>query len=114
MWAPVMWAPVIGQPVMSEEHVEPVAHPVGVLAVLQDGAERRRRAVEVELAGADELQRARPVERLGDAGRLEQVGLAQPADGGGDLRRPAARAARAAGACRIAISRATSGWSSQW
>ena len=66
-------------------HSSRVADPVGVLAVLQHRAQRGGGAVDVEVAGADELQGARPVERLGDAGRLEQVGLAQPAGGGGDL-----------------------------
>ena len=71
-------------------------HPVGVLAVLHQRTQRRRRGREVDLGGAEVVQRARPVERLRYSGRLLQVvAVAQllhdghdlTAELGGDLRR---------------------------
>ena len=56
-----------------------------VLAVLEDGAERRLDGVLVELADAEAAERGGPVDRLGDARRLVQRQLAQRGDGGGDL-----------------------------
>ena len=53
--------------------VERGLHPVGVLAVLQQRAERRGGRGQVELGGAEVGQGARPVEGLRDARRLEQV-----------------------------------------
>ena len=50
------------------------AHPVGVLAVLHHARPGwRRRVSRSSVGGAEVLQRPRPVEGLGDAGRLEQV-----------------------------------------
>ena len=97
-----------------EDLVERVADPLGVLAVLHDRAERGRRGLEVELAAAQRVQRARPVERLGDAGRLDQVVAARST--------PVARATCSASAAEtsgsrrrtISISRARPGWSTQW
>src|SRR5690606_35404770 len=56
-----------------------------VLAVLERGAERGGGPARVELVGPERQQGLGPVERLGDARRLDQVGGAQPGGGAGDL-----------------------------
>ena len=84
---------------MPQHLVERVPDPVGVLAVLHQRAQRRRRGREVDLGGAEVVQRARPVERLGDAraasaGRRGRAAAAPPhhlaAQRLGDLRGPRA------------------------
>ena len=55
---------------------------LGVLAILDGHTKGRRSSLEVQLTNAELVERARPVERLGDAGRFEQV-LIVP-DGVGD------------------------------
>ena len=59
-----------------------------VLVVLQHRAERRRRGLRVEPLDAEERDRVRPVDRLGDAGALRDVEPAEP------VRRPRRRRAR--------------------
>ena len=56
-----------------------------VLAVLEHRAERRAGEVGVEPLRPERQQRLGPVDRLRDAGRLEQVLLAERADGLGDV-----------------------------
>src|SRR5215469_7318426 len=58
---------------------------VEVVAFLHHGTERVLRQLGVQLGRsgpAEEVEGARPVDRLGDAGRLGQVELTQPVDGG--------------------------------
>ena len=101
------------QPASSRSSASP--DPVGVLAVLQDGAERRGGGLEVELGGAEPLQGARPVQGLGDAGRLEQV--ARPRSRVDGVPTCRARARRHVGqpAAQDRRSRASSpGCSTQW
>ena len=61
------------------------ADPADVLLVLEDDAERLVDELGRQLAGAERQERGRPVERLGDAGHLGQVGLAQAVDEADDL-----------------------------
>ena len=63
-----------------------------VLLVLEDDAEGLVGDGRRELTGTEGEQRGRPVERLGHAGDLGQVGLAETMDEGDDLARPAAPA----------------------
>ena len=63
---------------MREQGVQRVAGPVRVLAVLQDGAQRGGRRLQVEVPRPDQLEGRGPVQRLGHPGRLEQVQAAQP------------------------------------
>src|SRR5690606_2867104 len=58
-----------------------LAHAVAVLLVLQHRAERRCGQVGVQLTRAERVQGTGPVDRLGDAGRLQQVELAELAGG---------------------------------
>ena len=68
-------------------------HPLGLLAaeladvllVLEDDAEGLVDELGRQLAGTEREQGGRPVERLGDARHLGQVGLAQPMDEADDL-----------------------------
>ena len=60
-------------------------HRVQVGAVLDDHAHRVDERVVVDVAGAEQQQRARPVDRLGDAGRLLEVELADLVDDLGQL-----------------------------
>ena len=80
-----------------------------VVLIFEEHAERVGDLRRVERDGVEFGQRRRPVERLGDARRLEQVLLAQPLDEGDEFARSAARGARGALARTIAISRAASG-----
>src|SRR5205823_1640861 len=57
------------------------AHPLLVLAVLHDGTEGGVGRRHVELRSPQRRERLRPVDRLGHAGRLEQLQLAQTANG---------------------------------
>ena len=66
-----------------------VAHGLDVLAVLQHRAERLLDDLGVDLLAPERGERLRPVDRLGDAGRLREVERAQAADErGGLLREP--------------------------
>src|SRR6478736_4455261 len=82
-----------------EHLVEAGADAVGVLAVLDGHAQRCGRQLDVEVGGAEGVEGAGPVERLGDTRWLDQVvALPQPLDeadhllgeGGGDVGRTAA------------------------
>ena len=88
--------------------------PLDVLAVLEDRAQRGGREIRVEVPGAQRGERGGPVDRLGDAGRLDQV-----------ERRASGRLAVATWAAsrsvtsgsrlrRMATSRSKSGCSTQW
>ena len=57
-----------------------VAHGLDVLAVLEHRAERLLDDVGVDLLAAERVERHRPVDRLGDPGRLRQVEAAQLTD----------------------------------
>ena len=85
-----------------EQLVQRVLHAVGVLAVLHQRSERAGGRLEVELGGAEVVQGARPVDGLGDAGRLLQVAAAQLLDDRDDLPWPAPRTPRARGSARSA------------
>ena len=58
-----------------------------VFAVLQDRAEGDVDGALVDRGGAERGERVRPVDRLGDAGRLVELELAQRLDRGGNLTR---------------------------
>ena len=58
-----------------------------VVVVLQHGARGSRPPPRVQAVDAQERQRVRPVDRLGDAGALGDLHLAQPGHGAGDLLR---------------------------
>src|SRR5215470_6762631 len=62
-----------------------VPHQVQVVAFLDHGAERVIGGLEVEPGRAEEVERAHPVDRLGDPGRLGEVKLPQAVDGRHDL-----------------------------
>ena len=75
-----------------------VAHRLDVLAVLEHRAERLLDDLGVDLLAAERVERLRPVDRLGDPGRLREVEPAQLADerrrlGGEPLRDPGNRGA---------------------
>ena len=104
-----------------EQAVEGGPDAVGVLAVLADGAQGGGRRLDVELVAAERHQAARPVEALGDAGRLEQVRTGGP---GGAVAQPLGRRRATCSASRpgtsgrrvrrICTSRASPGCSTQW
>src|SRR5262249_61982888 len=65
-----------------------VPHHVEVVSFLHDGAERVLRHLRVQpgrSGTAEQVERAGPVDRLGDARRFGQVKLTQPIDGGDHL-----------------------------
>ena len=59
---------------------DPLGDEVDVGAVLDDDAHRLLEGLAVDVVGADQQQRPRPVDRLGDRGRLLQVELADHVD----------------------------------
>src|SRR5215211_5770536 len=62
-----------------------LAHPLLILAVLEDGAEGGRHRAFAQLLAAQDGQRCGPVDRLGHARRLVEPHPPQRLDGGGDL-----------------------------
>src|SRR3954453_10316072 len=62
-----------------------LAHPLLVLAVLEDGAEGRRHQGLVELLATEHGQRRGPVDRLGHARRLVETHAPERLHGGGHL-----------------------------
>src|ERR1700733_5890770 len=64
-----------------------VADDLEVVAVLDYRAQRVRRVRHVQVRLAEHVETPGPVDGLGDAGRLGQVELAQPLDGGDHLAR---------------------------
>ena len=66
-------------------HPDPLGDQVDVGAVLDDDRDRLLEGLAVDVVGAHQQQRARPVDRLGDRGRLLQVELADHLD---DLDQP--------------------------
>ena len=69
-----------------EPHPDPLGDEVEVGPVLDDDAHRLAEGLGVDLVGAEQQQRPRPVDRLGDRGRLLEVELADHPD---DLDEPA-------------------------
>ena len=64
----------------AELHPDALGHQVHVGAVLDDDAHRPLEHRAVEVVGAEQQQGARPVDRLGDRGRLLEVELADHVD----------------------------------
>ena len=95
--------------VAAEPHPDPLGDQVDVGAVLDDDAHRLLEGLAVDVVGAQQQQRPRPVDRLGDRGRLLQVELADHAARPRPAAAPASR--RSSGACRrtISISRSSVG-----
>src|SRR5512144_393783 len=71
---------------LSELHRDALGDQVDVGAVLDQDAHRALEGLAVDVVGADQEQGSRPVDRLGDRGRLLQVELADHVD---DLDQPA-------------------------
>src|SRR4051795_6839769 len=65
---------------------DPLGDDIDVRAVLDEDAHGALEGLAVDVVGADQQQRARPVDRLGDRGRLLQIELAHHRD---DLYEPA-------------------------
>src|SRR5437899_137278 len=63
----------------------PLAHERLILPVLQHRTERALGARRIEARDSEELQRAHPVDGLGDARRLLDIGLAQAPQGPRDV-----------------------------
>ena len=89
-------------------HPDPLGDQVDVGAVLDDDRHRLREGLAVDVLGAHQQQRPRPVDRLGDRGRLLQVERADHPTTSTSRR---ASASDSSGACRrtISISRSSSG-----
>ena len=101
-------APPAGRQRARQPHPDPLGDEVEVDAVLDDDAHRLAEGLGVDVVGAEQQQRPRPVDRLGDRGRLLQVELADHAD---DLDQAPGEASSSSGTCRrtISTSRSTSG-----
>src|ERR1700761_1260408 len=77
--------PVNGSSDTGRDVLQVVADHVKVVPVLDDGSEGVLRAGGIEVARAQEVQGARPVDGLRHPGRFGQVQLAQAVYGGDDL-----------------------------
>ena len=82
-------------------HADALGHDVEVGAVLDDDRHRRAEDLGVDVVGAEQQQRARPVDRLGDRRRLLEVELAHHRTTSTSRR---ATARRSSGACSRTIS----------
>ena len=98
--------------VASPADADPLGDQVDVGAVLDQDAHRALEGLAVDVVGADQQQRPRPVDRLGDRGRLLQVelrgscGRSRPAAAPAPRRDPARAAGRSRSRARPPGSRA--------